>query len=645
MSPKPSILIVDDRPDNLLSLTAMLEGLDINIISASSGNEALTLLLQYDFALVLLDVQMPEMNGFEVAELMRAKKKSRTIPIIFITAFSKDQEHIFKGYEAGAVDYIFKPIEQTLIVRHKVKIFCELHQARRKAQEAAETLRQSENQWQMTFDAIGDLVAIHDTDFCILRVNRAMAEFFKQEPAELVGRKCYEIFCSHSRECENCPIISLKQDLRPHTAEISHPDLKKTFLVSASPIFDKEHEFIGVIHIVKDITDKKKLEIQLRQAQKMEAIGILAGGIAHDFNNILTPIVGHAELLRRQAEPESNMKNGLDIILQSTRRATQLVKQILSFSRQKNQEMITITMQPIIKEALNLLRSSLPTTIEIRQEVDINCGPILADPTQIHQLMMNLCTNSGHAMAEHGGVLAVTLSCRELLAEDCRRYPALSPGPYLSLEVSDTGCGMEPDLLERIFEPYFTTKEKGKGTGMGLAVVHGIVTSHKGHISVYSEPGQGTSFRILLPLVEENIVSVEKTHDDALLPTGTEHVFMVDDEPLIIEVNQEILTALGYRVTSETSSTKALELFRSHGDDFDLVITDLTMPGLTGIELAKEILAIRPETPVILCTGFSELINAEEAHDLGIREYLYKPVTIQDMAITVRRVLAGGHEN
>jgi len=251
---KSNVLIVDDRQENLLSFTAMLEGLNINIILASSGNEALTLLLQYDFALVLLDIQMPEMNGFEVAELIRARKKTRAIPIILITAISKDQKHIFRGYESGAVDYIFKPIEQPLILYHKVKVFCELYEARRRALEATKALRRIKNQWHLTFDAIGDLVTIHDTKFRMLQVNRATARFFKQEPTELVGRKCFEIFCSHSRTCENCPIISLKKDLRQHTAEISPPNLKKTFLVSVSPIFDEEDEFIGVIHIAKDIT-------------------------------------------------------------------------------------------------------------------------------------------------------------------------------------------------------------------------------------------------------------------------------------------------------------------------------------------------------------------------------------------------------
>ncbi len=638
MTKKIDILIVDDRPENLLSLTALLQELEVNVISASSGNEALALLLQYDFALVLLDVQMPEMDGFEVAKLMQANKKTREIPIIFVTAISMEQKHISRGYAAGAVDYLCKPIDPA-ILQGKVKVFCDLHDSRRKEKEVVEALRQSKNQWEMTFNSISDLVTIHDTNFRIVRVNRATCEFFNKEAEELVGRNCYEFFHNSFNECENCPIHLLKQDLKPYFAEINHSFLKKCFLVSVSPIFNESREFIGVVHIAKDITEKKKLEMQLSQAQKMEAIGTLAGGVAHDFNNILTPIVGFSNLLSMQAVPGSKMARELEMISKAADRAGELVNQILSFSRQQNQEMIRITIQPIIKEALKLLRSSIPTTIEIRQQVDMTCGAISADPTQIHQLLMNLCINSAHAMAEHGGILGVSLSCQEFLDAGLI-HQDFSPGPYVKLEISDSGCGMEQDIQERIFEPYFTTKEMGKGTGMGLAVVHGIVRDHNAHISVYSQPGKGTTFKIFFPIATEEGSEQNKIKEMSMpIVEGTEHVLLVDDELMINEVNQEILETLGYQVTSETSSENALELFRLHGDDFDLVITDQTMPRLTGSELAKKMLEIRPEIPIILCTGFSELISEEKARDQGIREYLYKPVSIQDMGAAIRRVL------
>lgn len=641
MSKEIAILIVDDRQENLLSLEALLQELGVTVIAASSGNEALALLLQYDFALVLLDVQMPEMDGFEVAKLMQANKKTRDIPIIFVTAISMEQKHISRGYEAGAVDYLCKPIDPN-ILRGKVKIFCDLHESRMKEKLAAEALRQSERQWEMTFDAISDLVSIHDNNFRMIRVNRAACEFFKMEPEELVGSYCYELFHNSSSPCEECPVMTLRKNLQPYSTELVESYWNKCFLVSVSPIFNEKQEFVGVVHIAKDITEKKRLEGQLRQAQKMEAIGTLAGGVAHDFNNILTPIVGFSHLLRMQAVPGSKMEQELKMIFQAAERAGELVKQILSFSRQHNQEMICITIQPIIKEALKLLRSSLPTTIEIQQQIDMTCGAIHADPTQIHQLLMNLCINGAHAMAEKGGVLGVTLSCRELCNEDCQSRLELTPGSYLKLEISDSGCGMGPDILERIFEPYFTTKEKGKGTGMGLAVVHGIVRAHKGHISVDSKPGQGTTFTIFFPMAEEKDSEHDSTQDvRATTLQGAEHVLLVDDEAMIIEVNREILETLGYQVTSETSSERALEIFRTRSNDFDVVITDQTMPGLTGGELARKILEIRPHIPIILCTGFSELVSEEKARDLGVRAYLHKPVSLQDMGATIRRVLEG----
>jgi PAS domain S-box-containing protein len=664
MTGEGTILLVDDDLIDRMAFEryAKKHNFPYDYMLAGSVDEASKILERERFDAVILDYMLGDGTAFDLFDQLS------DVPFILVTGLG-DAGVAVKAMKAGAADYLIKDSQGVYLqtLPHTIK---NAVQNKRNEQELARyrqhlealvdertatlskeiterkrteaDLRQSETRWQMTFDAITDMVTIHDTDSNMLQMNRATTEFFGKGASELVGRKCYEVFCSEGRVCEHCPSLALRKDLLPHSAEIVHKDCKKTFFVSVSPIFNEDQEFIGVLHIAKDITDWKLLEDQLHQSRKMEAIGTLAGGIAHDFNNILTPIIGYSELLRMKVEPEGMVKNGLDIILQSARRASELVQQILSYSRQQHQKMATCHIQPIVKETLKLMRSTLPTTIEIRQVVDMDCGPVKADLTQIHQLMMNLCTNSSHAMAEDGGILEVTLSCLKLQSEECHRYPALSPGAHLCLEVSDTGSGMDPKTRERIFEPYFTTKEKGKGTGLGLAVVHGIVTAHKGHIEVSSEPGQGTVFRILMPMAEEEVVQGEEVVTTVLLPTGTEHILMVDDEPLIVEVNRKILISLGYRVTSETSSNKAMEQFRAQQDDFDLIITDLTMPGLTGIELTKEILKIRPEIPIILCTGFSEQANSENALDLGIREYLHKPVTIRNMATVVRRVLDDG---
>lgn len=388
--------------------------------------------------------------------------------------------------------------------------------------------------------------------------------------------------------------------------------------------------------------EREKLLADLRQAQKMEAIGTLAGGVAHDFNNLLTPIVGYSEMALAQISKDNELHHSFVEIFKASQRAKDLVQQILTFSRQREHELVSMGLQPIVKETLKLLRSSLPTTIEIRQDISKDCGPVLSDLTQIQQVVMNLCTNAYHAMAENGGILEVGLRQVTIGSHDALGDHGLPPGNYACLSVRDTGCGMDKATLQRVFEPYFTTKEQGKGTGMGLALVHGIVKSHKGHISVYSEPGQGTQFKVYLPVhgeVHSVVDAAEGVEDDGATPRGSETILLVDDEEQVVYMMQEMLEYLGYRVIGMTDSAEALAFFRERPDGIDLVITDQTMPALTGGELAKELIALRPDLPIILCTGFSEVMTRERAEELGIREYLMKPVIVHDMARIIRKVL------
>jgi CheY-like chemotaxis protein len=326
-------------------------------------------------------------------------------------------------------------------------------------------------------------------------------------------------------------------------------------------------------------------------------------------------------------------------VLESGMRATDLVRQILTFSRQSEQEQKPVHMTPIIKESLKLLRSSLPATIEIRQENTLgnNRDLVLADQTQLHQVLMNLGTNAAHAMRANGGALRVNLTEFEVDTTFVSRHPNLRPGPYLKLTVTDTGHGMEPAVMERIFDPYFTTKDVGEGTGMGLAVVQGIVHSHGGEITVYSEPGRGTAFHVFLPRFEGDTNHEEKTEDVVI--GGTERVLFVDDEALLADLGQELLESLGYTVTVTLRSREALKLFNSDPQAFDLVITDMTMPGLTGRELARNLLSIRPDIPIILCTGFSEQTKGKQIMEIGIREVITKPYVLHTIATTIRRVL------
>ncbi len=471
---------------------------------------------------------------------------------------------------------------------------------------------------------------------------------------------CYRMTHGQDHPCGGedhpCAVREVKRTRQPVILEHLHLDHgggPRTNEVYAYPIVGSDGEIRHVIEYCIDITDrkeaeeeKKKMLVQLNQMQKMEAIGALAGGIAHDFNNILAAMLGYTDLARRKAGADRDMGDMLNKVLEAGDRAKLLVRQILSFSRQSEQRLAPVKVQDIMREALRLLRASIPSTIEIRQDIDEQCDHVLADPTQIHQIIMNLCTNAYHAMREKGGTLGVSLKPVVISSHSHRTASlVLPPGEYAKLEVSDTGHGMESGVVKRIFEPYFTTKAPGEGTGMGLAVVHGIAKSHGGQVTVYSEPNIGTTFNVYLPLYKAGAEPAPGPESAAgsvaaPLPGGNERILFVDDETQIAEMARQMLGSLGYRVTACSDSLEALRLFQEHREGYDLIITDMTMPNMTGVDLAKQVLAVRRDMPIILCTGFSELVNAAKAREIGIREYIMKPLLMADIARAVRKALA-----
>ena len=499
-------------------------------------------------------------------------------------------------------------------------------------QRSEQALQRSEEKYRSMMESMKDASYICSSDLHIEYMNTAM---INRTGADATGELCYKAIYDMDKKCSWCVFDKIKKG--DHVDyEVADPKDNHYYSVTNS-LISHSNGTISKLTIFHDITQIKNIEAQLQQAQKMESIGTLAGGIAHDFNNILFPIVGYTEMLLADVPEDSPLREGLKEIYTSSLRARSLVKQILTFSHQDNTDLILMKIQPIAKEALKLIRSTIPTTIESQQDINPDCGVIKADPTQIHQIVMNLATNAYHAMEEKGGELKVSLKQIELGEYDIIT-PDMAPGVYACLTVADTGVGMDKKLTDKIFDPFFTTKAIGRGTGMGLSVVHGIVLSMGGTIHVYSEPGKGTQFHVYLP-IEKSFSETQVTQATIPIRGGTEHILFVDDEEVILQMETLMLERLGYQVTSRTSSLEALEAFRKNPDKFDLVITDLAMPNMAGDKLSAELTKIRPDIPVLLCTGFSEKMSEEKATSMGIKGFLLKPIIMKDLAQKIRKVL------
>ena len=636
------ILIVQDRPDQLASLVNVLGDEGYQVVGARTAAEASEYARCESFAVAVVDVQAPDVSEISLLSLLKAKNAE--IQMILSPSFaSLDSAKDVIGESADA--YLKRDGSLSELLSTLRRTFRD--QLTEYTKELEIALAERDERFRQLVDHIKEV-------FWVFAPDQSEVWYISPQYETVWGRSCASLLedprslwnAIHHHDQPRFHAHQFAPEVNGVQGEcrIVRPDNSMRWVrIQTVPIRKANGDLLSLAGVAEDITERKRVEEaltkserQFRQSSRMEAIGTLAGGIAHDFNNILTAILGYTELALATVPKESRTQRNLQEVLTAGHRAKHLVLQILTFSRQAGQGKKPTPFHLVVREALKLLRSTIPTTIEIRQVLKTE-ATILADPTQMHQIIINLCTNAEYAMREHGGILTVALEDVEVTEELTQAISGLHVGPHVRLTVKDTGSGMTPEVLERLFDPFFTTKPIGEGSGMGMAVVHGIITSHKGAIVVDSIVNKGTKIDVYLPIVPTQVL--EPVNDQKAIPTGKESVLFVDDEETIVRLGKELLTQLGYTVEVHTSSIEALRTFRQDPHRFDLVITDQTMPGLTGEALSRELLRIRPDLPIILCTGFSHVISAERAKALGIQGYLMKPLAIRDLVPIVRHVL------
>jgi PAS domain S-box-containing protein len=644
------ILVVDDEKSIRVTLSEFLKGEGHDVHSAEDAHIAFAMLEKNDFDVVVTDIILPQITGVDLLKTIR--KYSPDVQVIMMTG-EPTVETASKSLRAGAFDYLYKPISKDAIIKavNNAARVKQLNDEKRRleeensrhrerlehlVEEKTHSLRESEETARALLNSPSEAAMLMDVDGKMLALNNHMAERLGQSSEEIVGRCYYDYLSTDIAGNRRNKTAEVMRDGQP----VFFQDERDGIMLDNRiyPVFDENGKVTRISFFSRDITDQIKLMNQLQQAQKMEALGTLAGGIAHDFNNILFPIVGYTEMSMDAVKPDDSIRNYLSEVLKAAHRAQGLVKQILSFSRQKEQERKPIQVKLILKEVLKLLRASLPSTIEIRVDA-VSDSAIFADPVEIHQVMMNLFTNAYHAMREKGGVLTVALKDVDVTTDTDTDAQVLAPGHYIQMEVTDTGYGMGHSTIDRIFDPYFTTKELGEGTGLGLAMVHGIIASLNGHISVESELQKGTTFNIFFPQITQSADPAGEI-TSVPIPKGRGHILVVDDEEPICRMLEQVLRQIGYEVTSFTVSYEALSVFKNRPKKYDLLLTDMTMPGMTGMELSRQFIAIRPDIPVVLLSGYSDLTNEQLAKDAGVRSFIMKPVLRKELAEAIRSALA-----
>jgi PAS domain S-box-containing protein len=627
---KPLILVADDDITTRMLASECLGQAGFSVIEAKDGREALELFHQLQPQAVMLDVLMPEVDGYDVCRCLRQQPGNENLPILLMTALD-DVDAIDAAYEAGASEFSSKPVNWT-IESHRLRSML-------RAAEAAKEIFLSKQEWERTFNSLDEVVTIMDSNLTIVQANNAAQAAARNPLESIVGKNCCDAFHPSDSARQKCPIADVFKHGRKKIFEQVDESIGGTFLVSIIPVFDDTGNISRIVRMAKDITERQQLEAEVRRAQKMEAVGTLSGGLAHDFNNLLQVIIGYTSLASMKFKPDDAVYQQLEAVMEAAWRGNDITRQLLTVSRKTESRKQPLALNPLVKNVSKLLEHTIPKMIFLQQELGGDLWTVNADSAQLEQVLMNLAVNAKHAMPDGGSLIFETRNT-ELGVQYCRLHPGLKPGNYVMLSVTDTGCGMDKKTQSHIFEPFFTTRAPDEGTGLGLAMVYGIVKKHDGHLLCYSEVGEGTSFKVYLPAFGKDIEVVQWEPEVVQQTSGTETVLLVDDEPSIRHLAKGLLTKAGYTVLLAANGQEALDLYAKEGNKIEFVILDLNMPVMGGIECLGALQERAPDLPVLLASGFA--LNEETGKLISNKVgYIGKPYQEKEFLIKIREIIGG----
>lgn len=627
---KPLILIADDDITVRLLASEYLQASGFEVVEAEDGAQALDDFVHFEPDAVVLDVQMPLLNGFETCTAIKSMPEGANTPILMMTAL-EDVGAIDNAYRAGANEFTAKPVNWT-VESHRLRNM--IHAA-----ESVKEIEFAKQEWEETFNAVDEIITIHSPDLRILAANDAAKRLAGNPDDGLVGRLCRDVFCGSDELCENCLLNQVLITGEKQAREQIDGCMNGVFLLSAFPVFDDTGTVSRLVHTAKDITERYQMQAELRRSQKMDAIGMLAGGLSHDFNNLLQVIIAYAAVISKEMRSESLAHEYLNELTEVALGGSDISRQLLTLARKDESKRRPLALNVEVEIVCSVLRRTVPQMIEIEYSLSPELGNINADSAQLEQVLMNLAVNAQHAMPE-GGRLFIETKNITLDEAFCKLHPELSPGDYALLSVTDTGCGMDTETVKHIYEPFFTTRESQKGTGLGLTMVVGIIQKHDGLLLCESEPGKGTTFSIYLPVIDQEVEPEEELVNTEFIKGHGETILLVDDDIAIRNVGNIMLTHAKYKVLLAVDGEHALEVYKENRDQIDMVVLDLNMPRMGGEECLDHLLKLNPQLPVLIASGFPVTQTQRETLKSKAR-YITKPYHETQLLCEIHSILSG----